>query len=156
MEAARGPRQLPTSLTLPLCQPKPRTHTQSRGSEGPSGKGGDQVQKNVSVSSAWDPSPTQAQQSQQKQKHNKLQTTNTYTHKKPYTGTATGQRSPEAPALYGCTKTSPGTDNTTAPARRKREGQRSKSLSVQLQKISKRTASGRLAAWLFFFPFSFF
>lgn len=65
------------------------------------------------VSSAWDPSPTQVQQASRskttttttkKKKKAPKTRTNTHTKKRPTTGTATGQRSPEAPALYGCTK----------------------------------------------------
>lgn len=51
-------------------------------------------------------------------------------------------------------KTSPGTDNTTAPARRKQEGKRSKSLSVQLQKRYQRgrpPVGSQLGFFFFFF-----
>lgn len=53
-------------------------------------------------------------------------------------------------------KTSPGTDNTTAPARRKQEGKRSKSLSVQLQKRYQRGRPPVGSQLGFFFFFSFF
>lgn len=67
------------------------------------------------VSSAWDPSPTQVQQAsrskttttttkKEKKKQQQKKPPNTHMKKRPTHRTATGQRSPEAPALYGCTK----------------------------------------------------
>lgn len=118
------------------------------------------------VSSAWDPSPTQVQQAsrskttttttKKKKKAPKTQT-NTHTRKRPTHRDSHRSKVTRSTSTLRLHKTSPGTDNTTAPARRKQEGQRSKSLSVQLQKRYQRgrpLVGSQLG--LFFFSFSFF
>lgn len=105
------------------------------------------------------PRPNSGPASQQKQNRNKIQKkqTNkqTHTHKNtPHTGTATGQRSPEAPALYGCTK--PHQARTTP--RHRQDGSRKGKGVSHFRYNCKRYQRGRplVGSQLGFFFFFFF
>lgn len=116
------------------------------------------------VSSAWDPSPTQVQQASRstttttttkKKKPPKPEQTNTRK-KDPHTGTATGQRSPEAPALYGCTK--PHQARTT-PRHRQDGSRKGKGVShfrYNCKRDIKEDGLWSARSSAFFFSFSFF
>lgn len=124
VEAAWGPNTTPNftdSATLPTQaldpHAKPRLRRDPVAEEWTSAEcePAGSLPYSSGVSPAWDPSPTQVQQAsrsktttmtKKKKKEQTKKPEQTHTRKKedPHTGTATGQRSPEAPALYGCTK----------------------------------------------------
>lgn len=177
VEAAWGPNTTPNftdSATLPTQaldpHAKPRLRRDPVAEEWTSAEcePAGSLPYSSGVSPAWDPSPTQVQQASRSKTTTMTKKKKKRTNKKTRTNTHTKKRRPthrdshrskvtRSTSTLRLHKTSPGTDNTTAPARRKQEGQRSKSLSVQLQKRYQRgrpLVGSQLG--LFFFSFSFF
>lgn len=144
---------VPTQALGPQVKPRLRgTRWQRNGTSAEEQELAGSLLYSPGVSSAWDPSPTQVQQAS-RSKTTKSKTHAHTKHRDSHRSKVTRSTSTLRPH-----KTSPGTDNTTAPARRKQEGQRSKSLSVQLQKRYQRgqPLGGLQLGFFFFFFFSFF